>query len=131
MLEKKQLRFKVSGYVMMMALWAILGILGMSHAQAYDVSGVPTWLNDTLFGGGTDLTPAKVLLSSLVALAFILPMSIVHVDFRIQLILITIILGFLTAVQWLDAWIFLVVVLLVIVFFVSKATDVIWPGGAH
>lgn len=97
-------------------------------ASATDISGLDVEIGDALgigeTAGGLVIVIALIFVADLV-------LGVLGVQFQIMLIVDVMLAGLVTAIGWLDAGVFVVILVIVALMFSPKIANIFWPGGTE
>jgi len=109
----------VMGFMALMLIWT-------QGTQASSIDDIPGLVNDAIFGG-EDLTMAKYLLSTAILVGAGLAMAASKLNMTATIIVLLGLIGFLTALGWVDIWLILLAALVIVA--LSSKTFVGWITG--
>lgn len=97
-------------------------------SAATDISGLDAEIGTALgigdTAGGLVIVVALILVADLV-------LGVLGVQFQIMLLVDVMLAGLVTAIGWLDAGVFVVILVIVALMFSPKIANIFWPGGTE
>lgn len=99
-----------------------------SNAMAFDLNTIPESLNDAVFDG-QNLMMAKYLLATCIMVSVGLAMAVAKFNMIATVIVLLGLIGFLTALGWVDVWLILLAALLIVA--ISSKNLVAWITGGE
>jgi len=101
-------------------LMVLLGI-GTLSAQAIDINDIPTSFADAV---GISQTAAELVISAMILLSIGIALSMFKgSNMALTVIIMIAMVGMLTAIGWLDAWLLVMIVLVIALMFGQKLRD--------
>lgn len=86
-----------------------------------DISSLPELINNALFDGNPEmLTVSGLIISVLVVFMFMFPLIMAEVEMYALAILVVLITALLTGIGWLDPYVFMTILLLIVLIFANK-----------
>jgi hypothetical protein len=99
-----------------------------SVASAADISNLDNEIGSSLgigdVAGGLVIVIAAILCVDLV-------LGVVGVQFQLMIVVDVLMAGLFTAIGWLDAGVFVIILVIVALLFSPKIAQIFWPGGAQ
>ena len=108
----------------LIALLAIVGIAG--SVSAVTVSEVPEALADTM---GIDQYSAEVLLSMSFIMGVTLALAFARAPFFAYVAVDLVMIIFFISIGWLDYWIIILIIVVLMLVFGTQMRDITFPGG--
>lgn len=96
----------------------------LAFASTFDISNIPGTVNTVLFGGG-NLIAAQIICSVFVLMMVTLPMMLGSGKLGVVVIVDTLVLAGLTAIDWLPSYAYIVVLIVGIGFLARAGADAI------
>ena len=121
----QETRKSVSVYMFgLIALFAVVGIAG--SVSAVTVSEVPEALADTM---GIDEYSARVLLSMSFIMGVTLALAFARAPFFAYVAVDLVMIIFFVSIAWLDYWIIILIIVVLMLVFGTQMRDTLFPGG--
>jgi len=121
----QETRKRVSVYMFgLIALFAVVGIAG--SVSAVTVSEVPEALADTM---GIDEYSARVLLSMSFIMGVTLALAFARAPFFAYVAVDLVMIIFFVSIAWLDYWIIILIIVVLMLVFGTQMRDTLFPGG--
>ena len=118
-------RKSVSVYMFgLIALFAVVGIAG--SVSAVSVGEVPEALADTM---GIDEYSAEVLLSMSFIMGITLALAFARAPFFAYVAVDLVMIIFFISIGWLDYWIIILIIVVLMLVFGTQMRDTLFPGG--
>ena len=121
----QETRKSVSVYMFgLIALFAVVGIAG--SVSAVSVGDVPEALADTM---GIDEYSAEVLLSMSFIMGITLALAFARAPFFAYVAVDLVMIIFFISIGWLDYWIIILIIVVLMLVFGTQMRDTLFPGG--
>jgi len=111
--------------VLVLAIMSIL-VFGSMGAEASVIDDIPDAVNDSVFDG-ENLFMAKLLIATAIMVSVGFAMAAARMDLTPIVIILFAVMGLLVALGWMEYWIMLIGVLVVVAMFGTKMAD--WLGS--
>jgi len=108
----------------LIALFAVVGIAG--SVSAVSVGDVPEALADTM---GIDEYSAEVLLSMSFIMGITLALAFARAPFFAYVAVDLVMIIFFISIGWLDYWIIILIIVVLMLVFGTQMRDTLFPGG--